>query len=70
MRQQLVAVTTLIASAAPALAHPGHLQEAAGHAHWLAFGALSFAGLIALAGFGRTLRRRKPETTGRTAGQK
>lgn len=70
MRQQLVAATTLIAFGSPALADPGHLGEAAGHSHWLAFGALSFAGLIALAGLARTLRRRKPDQIGRTAGQK
>ena len=72
MRQQLAAAATLIAtlSAAPALAHPGHLQESAGHAHWLAVGALSFAALIAIAGVGRALRRHKAEATGRTVGQK
>ncbi len=71
MRQQLAAAaTTLIASAAPAFAHPGHLQDSAGHAHWLALGALSFAALIAMAGLGRALLRPKGEVTGRTAGQK
>lgn len=69
MRQQLSAATTLIASTAPAFADPGHLEEAAGHAHWLAFGALSLAGLVALTGLVLTLRRRRPETTARTAGQ-
>jgi hypothetical protein len=69
MRLKLAAAT-LIASAAPALAHPGHLQEAAGHTHWIAVGALCFAGLIALTGLARSLRRRRPEANGRTAGQK
>ena len=70
MRQQLAAATALIVSASPAFADPGHLGEAAGHSHWLALGALSFAGLIALTGLVRTLRRRTPETAGGSAGQK
>ena len=32
---------------APALAHPGHLGELAGHTHWLALGALVAAAAIA-----------------------
>ena len=70
MRQQLAAATALLASAVPALAHPGHLEEAGGPAHWLGLAALSVAGIIALGGLVRSLRRRKPETAGRSAGQK
>ena len=70
MRQQLIAATSLIASAAPALAHTGHVEEAAGHTHWLALGALSVAAVIAAGGLARTLRRRKPENSGSVAGQK
>jgi membrane protein implicated in regulation of membrane protease activity len=69
MRQQL-ATTALIAFAAPALAHTGHVEEAAGHSHWLALGAFSLAGIIAVLALARTLLRRKPENTGRTAGLK
>jgi hypothetical protein len=70
MRQQIAAVTALIASAAPALAHPGHLQDSAGHTHWIGLAAVSFAGLIAFAGVVRSLRRHRSEAHRRTAGQK
>jgi hypothetical protein len=70
MRHQILAATALIASAGPALAHPGHLQDGGGHTHWLALAAVSFAGLIALAGVVRGLRRHMTEAQGRTAGQK
>ena len=37
--------------AGPALAHPGHLADAAGHDHWIALGALGVAiGLAVWAG--------------------
>jgi hypothetical protein len=70
MRQhflQLAAIPATL-SAVPALAHPGHLEEVAGHTHWLALGALSFAALIAAAGLVRTLRRRNG-TADRSAGR-
>ena len=70
MRQQLVATAALIASAVPALAHTGHVEEAAGHSHWLALGAFSLAGAIAVVGIARVLLRRKPHNADRPAGQK
>lgn len=41
--------TILIATFAPvpALAHPGHVGELAGHSHWIALGALVAAAAIA-----------------------
>ncbi len=36
-------------AAGPALAHPGHLGELAGHSHWIALGALVAAAAIAAA---------------------
>jgi len=45
--------------AGPALAHPGHIADAAGHDHWIALGALGVAiGLAVWAG----LRGRKGKT--------
>ena len=70
MRQSLAAAATLVASPGSALAHPGHLQETAGHTHWVAVGALSFAGLVTLAGIARSVRRHRIDPNGRTAGQK
>lgn len=37
-------------AATSALAHPGHVAEQAGHAHWLAYGAAGLAILIAVGG--------------------
>ncbi|QHQ35737.1 DUF6732 family protein [Algicella marina] len=42
----LVGLTALVPGAA--MAHPGHLAEAAGHSHWIALGAIALAGGIAL----------------------
>ena len=58
----------LVATAAPALAHPGHVAETAGHAHWLALGAIGLAALIA-AGVslgGRFAQRRRDRAAGKT----
>lgn len=51
---RLVSVIVL-ASASPALAHPGHVAEAAGHAHWVALAAVVAAGVIMA-----TLAKRRP----------
>ncbi|MEM9999306.1 MAG: DUF6732 family protein [Pseudomonadota bacterium] len=45
-------------TAAPALAHPGHLAEAGGHNHWLTVGAAVLALLIVLGAFVRHRARR------------
>lgn len=37
-------------AASPAMAHPGHLAEVAGHGHWIAVIAVAGAALAALAG--------------------
>ncbi len=49
----------LVAFAAPALAHPGHVGEAAGHNHYVALGATILAGTIVVAGVARALMRRR-----------
>jgi len=56
--QKLFALPALFA-AAPALAHPGHVAEQAGHAHWLALAALAAAVAIAAVGVGRAAIRRR-----------
>lgn len=40
-------VTFFLLLSTPALAHVGHLGEAAGHGHWIAAGALGAAALAA-----------------------
>jgi len=37
----------LLLSPLPALAHPGHLADLAGHSHWIALGGLALAGALA-----------------------
>lgn len=44
------AVLPLLALAAPALAHPDHIAESAGHSHWLALAAVAAA--VGIAAFG------------------
>jgi hypothetical protein len=44
---------------APALAHPGHIAEAAGHAHWVALGATLLAVASGVVGVARALARRR-----------
>jgi hypothetical protein len=54
----------LVATAAPALAHPGHVAETAGHAHWLALGAIGLAALVAAGlSLGRLAKRRRDRST-------
>jgi hypothetical protein len=59
IRLPLAAAVSLAATAA--LAHPGHVEHAAGHSHWLSWGA-GAAALLIVAGalvFGyRTILRR------------
>lgn len=51
------AILFLVLSATPAAAHFGHLGEVAGHAHWVALGAV-----VAAAGFAAAVARgRRPE---------
>ena len=69
MRAVLPSIATLAPAvlAGPALAHPGHLQVAGGHTHWLALAAFSSAAAIALFGVARAAasRRRRAETAGK-----
>ncbi|TNE68009.1 DUF6732 family protein [Celeribacter ethanolicus] len=48
MTRSLALIFTLLAT--PALAHPGHLGEMAGHNHWLAGAAIGAAIAIAIWG--------------------
>ncbi len=52
----------LIALSAPALAHPGHIAEQAGHNHYVALGATILAAAIVVVGVARAAirRRRRP----------
>lgn len=60
-------LTVTIASllAGPALAHPGHLTEAAGHDHWIAGAAVGAAIVVGLWGFlkGRAKKSASTETS-------
>jgi|GEM_PF-3202998 hypothetical protein len=58
MTRSLALIFTLFA--APALAHPGHIGEMAGHNHWLA-GAASGAA-VAIAIWGAIMGRKEDET--------
>ena len=42
----------------PALAHPGHVEEQAGHDHWLALAAIGVAAGVAVWQVGRKRRAR------------
>ena len=44
------AMLTLVLTAGPAAAHPGHLAEVAGHGHWVAGAAIGLAVLLGLWG--------------------
>ena len=48
MRLPVLTLIFALLGAWPALAHPGHLAEVAGHNHWLAGAALGAAAAIAL----------------------
>ena len=47
MKRLTILIAAAVLAPAPALAHPGHLGELAGHSHWLALGALAAAAVIA-----------------------
>ena len=56
-----IAAFPLIAFAAPALAHPGHLVAEAGHSHWIALAATLAAVAVVVLGIARAMaRRRRP----------
>ena len=59
MRSALAVLAVLTAS--PALAHPGHLTETAGHTHWLALGTLAVAAGLGVAALGWRVARRRTE---------
>ena len=69
MRQLLRISTVISASMAPvaALAHPGHLAEVAGHAHWL--GAAAILAAVAV-GLRQALKRRGGAVRGQAPGDK
>ena len=47
MKRLTILITAAVLAPVPAMAHPGHLGELAGHSHWLALGALAAAVAIA-----------------------
>ena len=51
--------TLAMLAATPALAHPGHYAESAGHSHWLAAGALGLAFAVAGVALWRGRRAKK-----------
>jgi hypothetical protein len=40
-------VFLMIVAASPAVAHPGHIADVAGHAHWIGLGAVIGAAILA-----------------------
>lgn len=54
----------LALAASPALAHPGHVVTDGGHHHWIAFGALSVAILVAGVAVARLAFRRRARDHG------
>ena len=52
-------LAALIALSTPALAHPGHLAEQAGHSHWIALAATAAAFFVVAVGIARGLSRRR-----------
>ena len=56
--KHLVALTAIL-SAAPALAHPGHLAEQGGHTHLLALGAFAAAAGVAAFAVARGVKQRR-----------
>lgn len=44
-----------------AWAHPGHIDEVAGHSHWLAYGAAAVAVTLAAGGLVWAVRRRRSQ---------
>ena len=60
------AALPLVAFAAPALAHTGHVAAESGHSHFLGIGALAAAGVIAIVAVLRTVlaHRRKAALNG------
>ncbi|QQA43194.1 DUF6732 family protein [Pelagovum pacificum] len=55
----LIPLMTLLAQ--PALAHPGHIAEVAGHGHWIALGAIGLAAVVGALG-ARKRAKEKAET--------
>ena len=48
---RITLATTLSSLATSAIAHPGHIENAAGHSHYVVVGALVAAAVIAVWGF-------------------
>jgi uncharacterized protein HemX len=61
LRLPLVILSATLLTAAPALAHPGHLDEQSGHTHWIALAALLAAIGVGAIGYlrGQAARRRR-----------
>jgi hypothetical protein len=55
MHRQLSFAAFPLLAAAPALAHPDHVAEQAGHTHWIAIAAIALAVVIVAAGVWRKL---------------
>ena len=49
----------LVLAASPALAHPSHVAESAGHSHYLALGAIGAAVVVASLAVLRAVTRRR-----------
>ena len=54
-----LAALPFVVAAAPALAHPVHVAESAGHSHWLALAALAGALGVGTFGIARAFLRRR-----------
>ncbi len=54
---RLIALALILPGAA--FAHPGHVAETVGHAHWLAVAAVSLAALVTAVAGGVALRSRR-----------
>ena len=57
LSRAIAASALTFAASAPALAHPGHVAEQAGHSHWLAYGAAGLAVAIGLGAVAFAWRR-------------
>lgn len=58
----LIAPLTLLPMAGPALAHPGHLADLAGHDHWVAGAAIGIAVAVGIWGALKGKRQQEEAT--------
>ena len=59
IRIHVVALIAALTATTSAWAHPGHVDEVAGHSHWLAYGAAALAVVIAVWAVLTMMRRRR-----------